>query len=394
MAYPLPATFRGISFLYISGDVNAGRKTVIHEYPNKDTRFVEDMGLNQRTFSIRGIITGDQPLYTVKNALLKNALDEPGIGILTHPTLGIIKCVCVGYTFTEDDTAIGITSYTMNFVESNEDKFPFPISDNTAIIANLLIQFYELAATDLNQQYSVIFPKNESFSANKLNTLADSLDKISKNTQALNTPNTDFRETLKNFRNNVHKISALDGEIGTNTSDLIQKFDSLSLDGSTRFIASSKFFRFGEDESLTQGTTAEVEERNRNQKLINGTINALSFINLCDSAKDIEYSNEDELNNAANIIDDAYDYLFNTDTLELTNEIIDSIDKMRNEVRIFFEQERLIVNKILEVETNTIPATVLAFQYYGDTSTYDEILSLNQIFNPAKVSGTVKIVEA
>jgi prophage DNA circulation protein len=67
---------------------------------------------------------------------------------------------------------------------------------------------------------------------------------------------------------------------------------------------------------------------------------------------------------------------------------------MRNEVRIFFEQERLIVNKILEVETNTIPATVLAFQYYGDTSTYDEILSLNQIFNPAKVSGTVKIVEA
>lgn len=388
-----PATFRGISFIYTSGDVTGGRKTVIHEYPNKDTRFVEDMGLNQRTFSIQGLIRGSEALYLIEKELLENALDTPGIGILTLPYLGLIKCVCTGWNYNENLSSSGVAVYDMNFVESNEDVFPFPISNNTAIIANLLIQFYLLAAEDLNNSYKITFSKNTVAPAQKLNTLSDDLDHISQNTLALNTPNTNFRETLKNFRSNVYKITNQDGDIGTNTTDLIQKFDSLSLDGQTRFSASIKFFTFGDDESSSQGTTTEALENNKNQKLINGTINALSFVNLCDSAKDIEYGNEDDLNNTANIIDDAYDYLFSSDKLELSTEMIDAIDNMRNEIRIFFEQERLVVNKVLEVETATIPATVLAFQYYGDTSTYEEILSLNQIFNPAKISNTIKIVE-
>ena len=53
------ASFRGARFLIKSHSTSGGRKTVNHEYPNSDRRFVEDLGELQETFSIQGIIHGD-----------------------------------------------------------------------------------------------------------------------------------------------------------------------------------------------------------------------------------------------------------------------------------------------------------------------------------------------
>ena len=43
-----PCSFRGIPFLIERHTTKSGRKTVTHEFPNSDNRFVEDLGLQSR----------------------------------------------------------------------------------------------------------------------------------------------------------------------------------------------------------------------------------------------------------------------------------------------------------------------------------------------------------
>lgn len=387
-----PASFKRAPFFYVSGDINAGRKTVVHEYPNKNFRFVEDLGKNLRTFSIRAIITGF--FYITNKKTLEDALNDEGIGILKHPFLGNINCVCTGYTVSEDLIGLGTANFTLNFVETKKSRFPDASNDNISKIADLYRKLYAFIKDDLNGQYIAQFARNISFAAQKLEDLSDTLNLIANSTKSLNTSSTEFQTQSNNFNSNAFKIASPDGDIGGNTSDLISSFDGLSDDGQTRFDASSKLFGFGEGDEFIDLPTTQIRQRNDNQKFINGTINALAFANQIDAAKDIDYANEQDLNDTAQVLDKNYDDLLNSESNKFSNQLLSDLNELRNQIRIFFEQERLIVNKIVEVKTKTIPATVLTYQYSGDTDDYDQILSLNQIFNPAVVEGNIKILEA
>ncbi|MGD9276255.1 MAG: DNA circularization N-terminal domain-containing protein [Candidatus Pacearchaeota archaeon] len=388
-----PADFKGVGFIYVSGTITAGRKTVTHEYPNKDFRYVEDLGKNLRIFSINGLVHGE--LYTVKKLALEQALSSKDIGILTHPFLGMINCECTSYTVSEEFANTGIANFTMNFSEAEEPLYPTADINNIAKIANLYDELYDFINSDFNSQYSVNFNRNIIRSADKLLNLSSQLNAISRNTAALNTSNTDFREILRTFDNNVYRTASnTDDDAGENISNLISNFDALSDDGATRFNASLKFIQFGLTDQFVTANTSESEENKKNNKLINGTINALAFCNLVDSATDIDYQTDNELDNIAGTLDESYDYLLNSSNDILSNDLLDKINELRNQARVFFEQRRLIVNKIIEIETKTIPMTVLAFNYYGNTDNYDELLDINLSYNPSRIEGTVKILEA
>lgn len=134
-----PASYRGIEFYYVSGTNTAGRKTVVHEFPNKTFRYVEDLGQNLRTFTITGMIKGGlYNIYYLQNKkALEDALNEEGIGILVHPFYGVVNCVCTGYTLTENETEIGSATFEMTFAEANPNIYPRLTGDNSSVIANL-----------------------------------------------------------------------------------------------------------------------------------------------------------------------------------------------------------------------------------------------------------------
>ena len=387
-----PASFKGAGFIYVSGDINAGRKTVTHEYPNKDFRYIEDLGKNLRSFSIRAIIQGF--FYETNKKTLEDALNDEGIGILVHPFLGNINSVCTGYTVSEDLTGTGIANFTLNFLEAETSRYPDASTNNISKIADLYRKLYDFIKDDLNGQYIAQFARNIAFSAQKLRDLTDTLNLIANTTKSLNVSSTEFRTQSNSFNNNAFKIASPTGDIGGNLSDFVSSFDSLSTDGQTRFDASSQLFGFGYDDEFIDLPTTQIQQRNDNQKYINGSINALAFANQIDSAKDIDYANEQDLNDTAQILDDNYDFLLNSESDKFSNQLLSDINELRNQIRIFFEQKRLVINKIIEITTKPIPATVLTYQYYGNVDDYEQIINLNSIFNPAVIDNGVKILEA
>ncbi|HGV3449934.1 TPA: DNA circularization protein [Raoultella planticola] len=88
-----PSTFRGVPFAVIAEEGSHGRRQAVHEYPYRDTAWVEDMGRGVRRIVIRGFLIQDSQVYgggdviNQRQALI-SACEEKGAGTLIHPTLG------------------------------------------------------------------------------------------------------------------------------------------------------------------------------------------------------------------------------------------------------------------------------------------------------------------
>lgn len=388
-----PASFKGAPFLFQVVSSTSGRKIVNYEFPNKDDRKVDDLGRLLATYTITGIIKGENYEQNVRR--LTSALNEAGAGILVHPFRGNVRVTAEPHTLTESLRNIGIAEFSMVFLETPASSFPNASKNNVSQIADQYNKTYQFSGDDFNENYVVTNTKNISVASDKLISLEQNLVSIADTVPSTEDTDTSFRRAAKNFGSNAFKIASPSGDTGNDISGLINLFDTLGASGNpiSRFDASKQLVGFGSSDVFFNINSQQIIQRNNNSKFINGTVNWLAFINLCDAAKNISYSNEVELDNRANTIDALYDQIVDSPNNKFSNEALDNIDEMRNQIRIFFEQERLVVNKIVVVNTNPIPATILTYQYYGNTDEYDDILAVNGITNPARISGNIKILE-
>lgn len=81
-----PASFRGVRFEVDGSSKAGGRRGVHREYPGHDRGDVEDLGLADAALSLTGYVIGDDVL--ARRDALEAALDQPGSGILIHPSRG------------------------------------------------------------------------------------------------------------------------------------------------------------------------------------------------------------------------------------------------------------------------------------------------------------------
>jgi prophage DNA circulation protein len=117
----LPASFRGVGFWIDQAKTPVGRKGQLHEYPQRDLPFFEDLGQQARTHDITAFIIGADCLEQ-RDKLLK-AL-EAGSGELVHPWLGRLQ-VKVGecdMTHTRQDG--GLVTFALKFYPDQPVPFP------------------------------------------------------------------------------------------------------------------------------------------------------------------------------------------------------------------------------------------------------------------------------
>ena len=117
----LPASFRGVGFWIDQAKTPVGRKGQLHEYPQRDLPFFEDLGQQAKTHDLTAFIVGADCLEQ-RDKLLK-ALEQ-GSGELVHPWLGRLQ-VKVGecdMTHTLQDG--GLVTFTLKFYP--DQPLPFP----------------------------------------------------------------------------------------------------------------------------------------------------------------------------------------------------------------------------------------------------------------------------
>jgi prophage DNA circulation protein len=111
------ASWKGVVFSVRSEELpSGGRKTALHEFPNSDERFVEDLGEIPPRFTITAFVHGLDWLERAQ--ALENALREAGPGRLVMPTFGAWTVWALPYSKSASQTAVGEIEFQLEFATS------------------------------------------------------------------------------------------------------------------------------------------------------------------------------------------------------------------------------------------------------------------------------------
>jgi prophage DNA circulation protein len=90
------ASFRGVPFGLLGSKMRPGRRVALHEYPNRDTAWPEDMGKANRPFEIAGFLIDNSAAYgggpiELQRAQMEAAANAKGPGTLVLPNRGALQ---------------------------------------------------------------------------------------------------------------------------------------------------------------------------------------------------------------------------------------------------------------------------------------------------------------
>lgn len=118
-----PASFRGVPFGVTDAEAEGGRRTVLHEFPQRDMPYAEDMGMASAKFTLQAFVLGTD--YMAARDRLRETLEKPGPGTLVHPWLGeLTVCQAAPYKLRETAQDGGMAVFTLTFVRSEAAKSP------------------------------------------------------------------------------------------------------------------------------------------------------------------------------------------------------------------------------------------------------------------------------
>ena len=117
-----PASWRGVAFVTMGGQLKVGRKNAVHEYPFRDTVWVEDLGKAARKITVFGFLVGDDVIQQRERMIA--ACEAPGDGQLVHITLGALTVSLLDSSFEERWDKGRVCEMTFTFVESGQRIFP------------------------------------------------------------------------------------------------------------------------------------------------------------------------------------------------------------------------------------------------------------------------------
>ncbi len=140
----LPASFRGAPFAVVADDVSGGRRVALHQYPQREAPWAEDMGRAPRTLRFRGFIVDADVVFAggaiqLQRALLIAALEAKGSGQLTHPTLGVLTVSVTRFSVGQDLGAGRMSSVEVEFVESGARQFPSLLAISGLVSAGVVM---------------------------------------------------------------------------------------------------------------------------------------------------------------------------------------------------------------------------------------------------------------
>lgn len=149
-----PASFRGVPFFIEGDDASIGRRTQVHEYPQRDEPYAEDMGRATREYNLQAFVVGSD--YMAQRDRLLQALEQAGPGQLVHPYYGQIVVSIQGKArISHSRQNGGMCEIAINFVEAGDLSFP-QAKDRTQSLAGIAADKLSIAAlSDFTSKFSV-----------------------------------------------------------------------------------------------------------------------------------------------------------------------------------------------------------------------------------------------
>ncbi len=417
------ASFKGAKFLYSSQTESSGRKNVVHEYPNTDTRYVQDLGKLPRTFNIVGIISnsvfqnfsstlsvselltgeGKADNYYTQRTLLLNALNDEGSGLLIHPYEGSIQAFCTTFTMDESLNAFNTIRFNMTFMETGDAVFPDTSESFATNIESEFDNFIDSISTDISSLWSTGFGllNNFNFSKDLLENLLDTFENIPNQLSSLTDSYFDFAKSLTDFATNINTSTTEASSLTATTNSLFDTAGALSDDVLEQYVISQTFFAYDKGAVSIQ-TTVGLAERELNRRILNQYLNSQALIfaytfttrTTFETQDDVQ-TRSDELNAQFEfiILNNIYTDIEGVKSNLLSDDSLSLLEDLRSEAHSYLRAQTTTTQNIVDIKLIRNSLIPLTYLYYGDLDLKDAIYDLNKLRKGTNLTGDFKIIQ-
>lgn len=418
----LDGSYKGIPIRIDSATIDGGRKYSVREFPNRSTQTVEDLGGRPRSYSLTIVVaprtsnvggaTDEISGYFEYRDRLLDLFDKGGPGTLIHPLYGRIdNIVAVDYTLEENFTSFGDAKIRVNFEIDTDRGVPRKVNTDLSEIAYGNRRVRDAVKTDVSDNWSLDgrFKSNYGDASSKLEALVDAAtaatDYLQSDESAIDDWNSFLGDTKANSNTVILDSDSLADKIVTLYDKINDLYGESNDEEPTPFLASygvgrspslssteafAGMFGFGSHDELDiDPTTAARTQRRNNRALLNGSANALALSYAYENATQLEYRTVREIDATQNRLEDQYLDVSGSDVSDGT---LSALSDLRVQVQEFLNEQRKNAQQIITVKTHTIPARVMSYQYYGESSSVEDIMSLNDLSDVSFVEGEIEIL--
>lgn len=380
-------SFRNVPFYWESSSGSGGRKTVLFDFPNSDTRLSQDLGQIPDKFSLNVYTVGTGSDYYANRDALRDALNKAGAGELVHPTIGLLNvAITEPYTFDESLQELGKCHFSISFAVVVKDEFLPQAKNNVGIINQNLKNNLVYASYALDNNLNI----TNSMSQAALNSNISSIQSLFGGATSLIQNPTDaqaFSSILLNYGN--YNIAG--SSLGTNTTSLFSNVANSVQDGAARFKLFKGMFNYGDDTVASINPTTKVaSEQLANQKVINQAVQSNALYHAVDAMTEKTYLTNTELTDDSTVVNAQINKLASNFSSQA--DVYNNLMETKSNFNQYVNTQSTSTYRITQVEVKNMGLTELCYAYYGNLDNYDLILNLNNIQNPSLLNGTYNIV--
>lgn len=424
-------SYKGVPFQAAAVTKTIQRRQVLHEYPQRDIPYLEDLGKGATLYKVTAFLVGDNCVAQAKR--LEKALLTVGAGTFVHPwdgalTVSVYQASNISYSNSE----LRYCSLDITFVEAGELGYPNKLADGPTLARQLADKLGLSAVSDFVESF-------KQTAAYKLvqaainGTLLETLGIISdaEIAQILGFVDevTTFAEQAIGLltdepRGFAEKLSSVLGlarfaSVETRWSGIVNQISQLTTSEelnrrTNQFAQIPAVVSNIEAESLQDSAAVETLTR---QLLLANAIGASTLIGTSldtadtvdidqsgsgdtseDSGEDSERSDPDIVTTSVDELLEVRDHLIASIDNELQNPLISdglfiNLLQARSVVFSILTSKAEGLSRLLSIETPQIePSLVLAYDYYDDASRSDEIETRNRVIHGAFCPSELRIL--
>ncbi len=405
MAFPedlFPCTFRGAIFFLNRASTGGGRKTSTKEIVNSDRQLVEDLGLQQRRFTLNGTVAARTAsdgavlatYQDVKDALLA-ALEAPGPGVLVHPFFGRISNLQVTtYTLNESMGRLGDSPISITFEVSDTDGLPVaqpPVQGTVDQAADATLNAFEQAVADFFR-VTQKFVGNYQDAIDKIDDAAEEIEDATAGFAQAADQIDEFSKGLRDIVTSAAKLVSNPTDLGESIRQAMRSIEDLLVAPPEIFGALVLLFDFGDNDVRAPiGVTAGATERQVNRDLLNNQMQGSALALAYSNAAQLDLPTVENIDATQDVLEDQYQKMVAAGTLDPDS--LANLTQTRIDLSEFFNAQRATKPRQTTVRVPAaVPARVLSFAYYNTSERGDQIAELNGLDDAAFVEGDVTIL--
>lgn len=394
-----PASFRGVSFLVSTESVDRGKKFILHEYPNTDVRYVEELGKLPPIFNLTAIVHGDDSIN--QRLRLENALEIPGLGDLVHPIYGRLSVKSLEHSVSSNQTEVGQFVFNIRFAQSRENITPSPEAPTNSTISSQAATVRGKLDDELESNY--IVPTTAENYERVVNTLQNTFnsvhDEISRVVNLSETGAAKFSRIYRTVTNNITSIVSSAFQVKYN----IKLFYDSALDAAVFVEQLGDAWDRLISTELTVSTAPKTQKQSdgdQNDYTITEHLKLTSLANSYESKVYTDYTTDEILSTARSKLNQNY-----KNGLRKKNEEIEAVglksiangqdvrsefSTLRNLSRKVFDEKEKAVYRVVDITPGRSSMSLTAYRYYGGLDFIGQLVTLNPTVNHAGFYTTIK----